>query len=125
MTRRPTPVRWLKEHPLLADSLLAGLLLLVVILSITGGDTSAHGVNYRDANALAIILGVLSAVPVAWRRRKPLPALVVVGVAAVAYEAIGFPESATSVGVLICLYSVAAHCDRRRSIIGEIGRAHV
>jgi signal transduction histidine kinase len=120
MTRRPTPVRWLKEHPLPADSLLAGLLLVVVLLSITGGDTSAHGVTYRDANALAVILGVLSAVPVAWRRRKPLPALVVVGVAAVAYEALGFPESATSVGVLICLYSVAAHCDRRRSIIGAV-----
>jgi signal transduction histidine kinase len=108
------------EHPLPADSLLAGLLLVVVLLSITGGDTSAHGVTYRDANALAVILGVLSAVPVAWRRRKPLPALVVVGVAAVAYEALGFPESATSVGVLICLYSVAAHCDRRRSIIGAV-----
>jgi signal transduction histidine kinase len=120
MTRRPTPVRWLKEHPLPADSLLAGLLLVVVLLSITGGDTSAHGVTYRDANALAVILGVLSAVPVAWRRRKPLPALVVVGMAAVAYEALGFPESATSVGVLICLYSVAAHCDRRRSIIGAV-----
>src|SRR5438477_401099 len=62
MTRRPTPVRWLKEHPLLADSLLAGLLLVIVILSITGGDTSAHGVTYRDANALAFILGALSAV---------------------------------------------------------------
>ena len=120
MTRRPTPVRGLKEHPLLADSLLAGLLLVVVLLSITGGDTSAHGVTYRDANALAVILGVLSAVPVAWRRRTPLPALVVVGVATVAYEALGFPESATAVGVMICLYSVAAHCDRRRSIIGAV-----
>jgi len=120
MTRRPSPVRWLKEHPFLADSLLAGLLLVVVMLSIFGGDTSAQGVTYRDANALAVILGVLSAVPVAWRRVKPLPALVVVGIAAVAYEAIGFPESATSVGVMICLYSVAAHCDRRRSIIGAV-----
>jgi len=35
MTRRPTPVRWLKEHPLLADSLLAGLLLVVVLLTCT------------------------------------------------------------------------------------------
>jgi signal transduction histidine kinase len=120
MTRRPTPIRRLKEHPFLADSLLAGLLLVVVILSITGGDTKAQGVTYRDANALAVILGVLAAVPVAWRRRKPLPALVVVGLAAVTYEALGFPESATTVGVLICLYSVAAHCDRRRSIIGAV-----
>ena len=63
MTRRPTPVRWLKEHPLLADSLLAGLLLLVVILSITGGDTSAHGVNYRDANALATASWVAATFP--------------------------------------------------------------
>ena len=120
MTRRPTPVRWVKAHPLLADSMLAGLLLVVVILSITGGDTTAQGVTYRDANALAIILGVLSAVPVAWRRRTPLAALVVAGVAAVAYEALGFAESATTIGVLICLYSVAAHCDRRRSIIGAV-----
>jgi signal transduction histidine kinase len=118
MTRGLTPIRWLKEHPFFADSLLAGFILVVVVLSIIGADVRVHGVSYREPNALAILLGVLCAVPIAWRRRTPLPALVVVGVAAVTYEALGFPESATTLGVLILLYSVAAHCDRRESVTG-------
>jgi signal transduction histidine kinase len=118
MTRRPTPIRWLKEHPFAADRLLAGVLLVCVILSIVTADTTISGVTYREPNALAVILGVLCAVPLAWRRHNPLAALLVIGVAAVVYEAVGFPESAGTLGVLIALYSVAAHCDRRRSLTG-------
>lgn len=114
------PIAWLKEHPGPADVLLAVAVAAVTLPGqwITPPDTA--GVDFRDPSVLGTVLAVLSSVPVAWRRRRPLSVLAVTSVAAVTYEVLGFNTSFGPFGVLVALYTVAAHCDRARSRVAAL-----
>ena len=112
-----SPVRWLKEHPFPADALLAGL---VTALSLPGPWITRAGVDYRRPDVWAVALVLLSSVPLAWRRRAPLPVLVVVLATSVAGAAARYNSSAGGLAVLVALYTVAAHCDRRRSVAAAV-----
>jgi signal transduction histidine kinase len=118
MRRRPRPIVWFKAHPFAADSLLAVLLTAFMVLAAIFQGTVQDGVVYRDANALSVLLALLSGIPLAWRRRNPLAVLVVSGTAVVIYGSLGFAEGPGPISVIVALYSVAAHCDRRRSLLG-------
>jgi signal transduction histidine kinase len=118
--RGASPVRWLREHPFAADTLLAALVTAILVPASIFASTKQGDVVFRHHNAFSIGLSALGAVPIAWRRRSPLAVLVVAGAAAVVYEACGFPDGPNAVPVLIALYSVAAHCDRRQSIVGAV-----
>lgn len=115
--RRLNPVPWLRTHPFVADALLALVLTVVSLLGLVA--TTPSGVDYRDDDALVVVLILLSTVPVAWRRKTPCGVLVVAGVASVAIEAMHYYVGIGGLGVLVALYSVGAHTsDRRRSILG-------
>lgn len=63
--------------------------------------------------AAGLVLLGLGSLPLAWRRRAPLPVLAVVGVATAAYGLADLPDPLLHLGLLVALYSVAAHSSRR------------
>jgi signal transduction histidine kinase len=67
-------------------------------------------------------LTLLIVVPLAWRRRAPLAVLCVVAGAAVLEAALldNFPSFQPFVALIVAVYSVAAHSDRRRAVIGAL-----
>jgi signal transduction histidine kinase len=76
----------------------------------------------RVANA---VLFVLMVVPLGWRRRAPLSVLaIVMGSTVVGFYALYDPASQAHpdpfLPFLIAIYSVAAHADRRRAVIGGV-----
>ena len=73
--RERGPVGWVRAHPFAADALLAGLLIstFLSMMLLTWHDPVADGL--RSPDALRIVLLVVGVVPVAFRRRAPVPAL--------------------------------------------------
>jgi signal transduction histidine kinase len=111
------PVPWLRTRPFAADAMLAAVMLMTLVAGLFVKDEV--GIHYRGDDALLALLVVLSTIPLAWRRRMPFEVLLVAGVSAVLIEAFHYHETAGGFGVLIALYSVAAHTpNRRRSMVG-------
>jgi signal transduction histidine kinase len=108
-------VSWLKAHPFAADALLAALLTAIVVPGVWLTD-ARDAFDYEEPDALAVLLALASTIPLAWRRRAPMRAFWAVAVPSVAYAVAGYPDSAGGVPVIVMLYSVAAHCDRRQSL---------
>jgi signal transduction histidine kinase len=106
-------------HPLVADGLLAGLITLLGLpqLFLDNQSLAKLDIQFRDTDALAVLLTLAQAVPLVWRRRAPVTVLAVTGLAALAHLAIGYRPTWAEFGVLIALYTVAAHCPRRRSML--------
>src|SRR4051812_2318018 len=115
-----TPVRrtvdWVKANPFRADALLA---LLLAGLALPGPFLDPHTtIHFRDPDALAVILVLLGSLPIAWRRLYPVTVLIVAGVPAVLYEALGYrPGNLGGIGALIACYTIAAHCKRRTVVV--------
>src|SRR5262245_43772853 len=110
------PVEWFKAHPFVADALLAAIVTALTLPSLWSTPIGEGDTDFRDPNVLGFVLLLVSSAPIAWRRRAPFATLVVVGTAAVLYEALGYPTQFSTVGVLVALYTAAAHLDRRRSL---------
>ena len=104
---------------MVADGLLAGLITLLGLpqLFVDNQSLAKLDIQFRDTDALAVLLTLAQAVPLVWRRRAPVTVLAVTGLAALAHLAIGYRPTWTEFGVLIALYTVAAHCPRRRSML--------
>ena len=117
MTAVLTPVRWLRAHPTAADALLG---LLVAAFAVPGlwFVPAQIDARFEEPDALAVVLVLLSTLPLAFRRSRPLPTLTVVGAASVAVPALGYPDvHVGGLSVIIALYSVAAHASRRDSVV--------
>lgn len=125
MTDRHSPIEWMKTHPGAVDAVVA-VMITGLSLPAMWSDPLDSASGYRPASVTGALLAVLSTLPVAWRRRSPLRVLAVVAVAAMAYEVAGF-SSTLPFGLLLALYTVAAHCDRRHSRMagGLVGAAVV
>jgi signal transduction histidine kinase len=114
-----SPVRWLKAHPFGADAVLAGVVGAVSLTVWIAATTTAPGSDvgrYHPVNALGILLILAQIVPLAWRRRAPEAALIVISVATVAFYAANFLPVTSGIPILIATYSAAAHLERRRSV---------
>jgi signal transduction histidine kinase len=112
----PHPIEWLKAHPLVADVLLAVVVTATLLPAQWLTPPGEADTQFRDPDLLGAVLLVLSSAPVVWRRRNPLGVLVVLGMAGIAYEALGYPSTWAPIGILIGLYSTAAHLERKRSL---------
>jgi signal transduction histidine kinase len=113
------PVPWLRTHPFAADAILAAVMLVTSVAGLFVKDEV--GIHYRGDDALLVLLVLLATIPLAWRRRMPFEVLLVAGLSAVLIEAFHYHETAGGFGVLIALYSVAAHTpNRRRSMVGLV-----
>jgi len=98
-------VRWLRRRPVLADSIPALVVTLIGIAAHWHVPVPAGG---HQPNALGTVLVCLAGLPLALRRRHPFAVLATVAAAQFTIEAIGF-ESAGWIGIMIALYTVAAH----------------
>ena len=116
MSSLRSPVDGLRRHPAAADALLAGLLTAVAFVTLAVRPDS--DLAWRDLDVFAVLLTAGALVPLAWRRRHPAPVFVVTLVCALTFAAVPYGNGAESFGVLIGLYTLAAHCPPRRSLLG-------
>ncbi|MEM9747159.1 MAG: histidine kinase [Actinomycetota bacterium] len=112
---RPQPVRWLREHPAVADLLLASLLTVLVLVAHVGQsiELDAEELTVADPTWWSPILAVAAVFPLAWRRSSPLVVATIVTAAQVVFTALDFVGTGF-LGVLIATYSMGAHATGRR-----------
>ena len=105
---------WASEHrPLLLDTVLAVAIGVVSVL-VASRVGEAEGTTVQ-AGAIALL--VVQSAALAVRRRWPMAVYSVVGISTVAYAWLGYPESAGGFGVLLAIYTVAAHVPLREAIV--------
>jgi signal transduction histidine kinase len=114
--RVSSPIRWLRDHPVAADWLLVlGLVTVLFVATSVGSSADGHRQTPGPGTVLLIGAGVA---PLAWRRRRPVAALLAVSVVEVAVTAAGFPGEILAFSCLVAVYSVAAHAERRTALLG-------
>jgi len=115
------PVQWLRDRPAVWDVLLAAVLGTVSLVGLLTIDVDDLGDSNREVDALgvALLLGIWAAV--ALRRRHPEAVAWTVALLLVPYWVLDYVDTGATFGVLIAVYSVAAHVDRPRSLqIGAV-----
>ncbi|GLW08237.1 two-component sensor histidine kinase [Microtetraspora sp. NBRC 13810] len=109
------PASWLRGHPLIPDSLVAGILAVVAVpLAFTGFPWSfvelpGHTVLPGPPSPLALALIALACLSLALRRRRPFTMLCVTEAAHTALVALHQTTSLAGVALLVMVYTVAAH----------------
>lgn len=108
---------WLREHARTADATAAVLLVClgqVEVWTMDDPDTS---------RPLLAAVAVVMTAPLAWRRRRPLAA-VIVAVAALTVSTFAWntPDKTIfpTIAIVVAVYSVAAHCDLRGALVGAV-----
>ena len=101
------------------DAVLAvGLTAIGVASQFTASVTNDEA--FRDTDAWAVILGLLTCVPVFWRRQRPLPALLVSLTAITILAAADYRTNNLPVPVLFLVYGAGAYATRRSAPIGLV-----
>jgi signal transduction histidine kinase len=108
--------RLLERHAFASDAVLAAALAVLVLTDLwTSGD------YFSGPRAIYVSAALLMTLPLAWRRRAPLPVLAVV-MGALVFEAVGVGSAPTSdtplIAWLLAIYTVAAHCGRAGAFVG-------
>jgi signal transduction histidine kinase len=108
--------RLVERHPFAADSAIAVALAAFVLLDVLGS-----GDYYTASKAIYVPAALLMTLPLAWRRKAPLPVAAIV-MGALVFEALAVGSAPTPdtqlVGWLLAIYTVAAHCDRVAALAG-------
>ena len=112
---RPPGSPWL---PIAGDAALA---LALAAPAVVAAATAPHIAN----RAAAITLALLQTLPLAFRRQRPVWVLAIVLAATLAAAIAGDATDAVMVSLLVALYSVAAHCERREATRAGIASAAV
>ena len=117
-TSQPAPIRWLKQHPFQADALLAGVIgLLTISAWIAESNSSKVDLSsYRHMNAFGVLLIAAQIVPLAWKRKAPFVALVIIASAIVISFAANFHNFNGAVPAFIAVFSCASHLERRYAV---------
>ncbi len=103
-------------NPLVVDTILAVLVLIPGLVSLTADPTPA---NPTPADALAVALVIVGFGAIALRRRFPMAVLIVSTGAAISYVVRDYPDNGLPVMALIALYTVAS-LRRRRVWVGAL-----
>ena len=110
------PVQWFRDHPRVWDVLLATVLGTISLVGLLTIDEESISTSHRDVDAVGVLLTIGIWVGVAFRRRWPEPVAWTVAALTVPFWVLDYVDSGTSFGVLIAVYSLAAHVDRPRSL---------
>jgi signal transduction histidine kinase len=114
------PVRWIREHPLTADTTLAVLLAALALVLHGATDHIESDVAHHPPTWWTVLLVLLATLPVAVRRRNPMWAfgLVLAGqLACESWHVLG----PSWLAVLVAVYSVGAHTDGSRRVRACVG----
>jgi signal transduction histidine kinase len=114
VVRIATVAGWARSSPLVSDALLALGLALLVQLEIWFTDVTVP-------KGLAVPAGLLMTLPLAWRRRAPLAVTVVLMGSWTAQSLLDDspqPPQIALLALLLALFSVSAHAERRRALAG-------
>ncbi len=111
--RRPHPIQWLREHPRAADGLLAALVTIATLAAHLFGESPADDPDEIDPTWWTVVLVLISTVPLAWRRIRPMTVALVVVAAEVTSLFAGI-TAAAFLGSVIAVYSMGAHTIGRR-----------
>ncbi len=110
-------LRWIREHPLAADTMLAvALMVLALVIHYTDVRLDSEQ-PVREPTWWTPLFVILPTLPVMFRRRWPIATLAVVFVAQAIAEMLDVVGS-TWLAVIVATYSVGAHTDGRRRHIG-------
>ncbi|WP_405799879.1 sensor histidine kinase [Streptomyces sp. NBC_01506] len=108
--------RWLRVHPLAFDAGLAAAVLVCMVASSFADPRARHDALPefgQEAPGLgSVVLMVLAAGALVFRRRNPFPVLVVNGAAAVAELLTDDASSPITLSCFVALYTVASRTDR-------------
>jgi hypothetical protein len=119
MGARRSLLRRVRElPPPVADGLLAVLIAVVGLtqLFFESPLIARLGWDFRDPDALAVLVTLAQAAPLVWRRRVPRLVLAATFAAALLNLLLGYQPTWAQAGMLVALYTVAAHCPRRQSV---------
>jgi signal transduction histidine kinase len=117
VARRPLTDRLRSVDPRLLD----GMLTVALVTLGVGSQFTASVSNdelFKDTGVLAVLFGLMTTVPVYWRRRYPLPSLVVSSAGIFAVSAGMWRVNNLPIAVLFITYAVGAHASRRQAITG-------
>ncbi|WP_290049834.1 sensor histidine kinase [Amycolatopsis solani] len=103
----------LRARPRLADAVLA----VVVAAYQLAGATDLGGHFGDHARPLGLVLAVVSALPLALRRRFPISALVACVVLMGLFYGLGFRSQLGQLSVVVAAYTVWAHCRFRDALL--------
>ncbi|MET8243405.1 sensor histidine kinase [Streptomyces sp. NPDC005202] len=104
----------LKAHPLALDAALAAA---VLICMVAGSFVDPHGENgvswgVRTPDSLSLVLIVIGAAALVFRRRAPMTVLAVTGTVSLVECVTGDPRAPVAMSAVVALYTVAATTDR-------------
>ncbi len=108
--------RLVEYHPFASDAALA-----VVLAALVQSDLWSSSSYFTASKAIYIPATLLMTLPLAWRRRAPLPVvLAVMGALVVEAQLVGSAPTPDTLlpAWLLAIYSVAAHCERRWALVG-------
>ncbi|MFC5800315.1 sensor histidine kinase [Streptomyces formicae] len=107
--------RWLREHPLAFDAALASAVLVCMVVVSFADPNGPHGrpnFGTRTPEVRSVVLMLLAAGALVFRRRRPVPVLAVTGALSVVEFVAGDPPAPVAVSAVIALYTVASRTDR-------------
>ncbi|GLY35196.1 ATPase [Amycolatopsis sp. NBRC 101858] len=103
----------LRARPRLADAVLA---IVVAVYQLVGA-TDLGGHFGDHARPLGLVLAVVSALPLALRRRFPVSALIACVVLMGLFYGLGFRSQLGQLSVVVAAYTVWAHCRLRDALL--------
>jgi signal transduction histidine kinase len=108
--------------PPVADGLLATLIAVVGLtqLFFESPLIVRLGWDFRDPDALAVLVTLGQAAPLVWRRRAPRLVLAATFAAALVNLVLGYQPTWAQAAMLVALYTVAAHRPRRQSVAAAL-----
>jgi signal transduction histidine kinase len=104
-----------RQRAPVADALLAAGVTAMVLVDLS---LPSDAVGVRRTDALAVALSLLQTVPLAFRRRAPLPIFVLILLGVCVYYALGYEVTDGTLATFVGVYTVAAYEDRVRSLVG-------
>lgn len=113
-TRTEGTLAWVRT-PMAADSLIAVALFLLALTSL--GEWTALGLeSSRGPAAFSFVLIALETLPLAFRRRWPIPVASVVVASFLVDRALDFPSTMATAGVVVALHTIGSELPLRTSL---------